>query len=339
MLSVAATSTTAYYESARMAFNEASASATQSMKMGRHTYVIFAENLSSAPYYSLGLYAGLEPGIGADLAAPTIPSADTGLAATPVYRYGGSSSVVHPITDRTDLAAHYAVQRASVTSAAADSTHQHFGARLSHRTSQSFGYHIGYALAQVDFEGNVLDTNFHNVDVGVDLQKSLSASRRTTLRISTGSTIVQSRVPAREQERSTEIRLLGNADLDHYLGRTWAARVSYRRDWQVLDGSPTLYFRDTGTVALSGNISTRTYSGVSASGLLGHRETQVAARRNYALSGSAWLRVAISKKLTVFGQYSHYQHRFAFQELGLRLPTQFERHGMRAGVVMVLSPR
>ena len=332
VFSFAGDSTSAYYALADRMLTDANASARQSMTIGRNAAVSATESFGYAPYQSLGLFPGLDMPTGTDVVAPSSPTFEQGLTLSQVYRYSVSGQLSSPLTNRTTLSVDYQRSTTLAADTTATSRYQEIGARLLHRTSQSFGYHTGYAYAQSGPQ------KLHHLRIGIDGRKVLSRSRRTVFSFGTDSTLV--RRPATSLAPRTEFRLLGNADLDQFIGRTWSARVSYRRDVAMIEGYAAPVFREFVTAGLAGTFNRRTTAGVNGSYVLADLPEQSTDQRDHALIGSAWFQVAIARSLTVFGKYSYYQHGFELQAAQqLNLLPQFTRNSVQAGLVLVLTPR
>ena len=326
-----------YYRVEDQAFTDANAYASQATAIGRHTTVAAAESMSYAPYYSIGLFPGLGTYAGTALSVPTVPTSDNAAKLAPVYRYGAAGQLSHPFTDRTSLTANYSIQLFNAESLV-DSVTQDVGGRLSHTISKSFGVHAGYGFTTATYRGVQGNTGFHNIDVGVDLHKALSLSRRTVFSFSTGSTIVRRDVGSGSSGAQTEFRLLGGADLDQYIGRTWSARVSYVRDWQMLEGSLIPFFSDAISAGIGGNAGRSVTIGLSTSYLIGSMQGAAGGAHDQALSGTGWLQYEIGRALATYIQYGYYLHRFESSGAGLNLPARFDRNAVRVGLTLVLPP-
>ena len=336
-LSFGGGATSSYYRTVGHAYTDANVYASQATAIGRHTTVAAAESVSYAPYYSIGLFPGLGTYAGTELSVPTVPTFDNATKLSPVFRYGAAGQLSHPFTDRTSFTANYSIQLFNAESLVDSVTHD-VGGRLSHTISKSFGVHAGYSFTTATYRGIPGNTGFHNIDVGVDLHKALSLSRRTVFSFSTGSTIVRRDVGSASSGAHTEFRLLGGADLDQYIGRTWSARVSYVRDWQLLEGSLIPFFSDAVSAGIGGNAGRSVTIGLSTSYLIGSMLGAAGGAHDQALSGTAWLQYEIGRALATYVQYGYYLHRFESSGAGLNLPARFDRNAVRVGLTLVLPP-
>ena len=233
----------------------------------------------------------------------------------------------------TRIAADYQRSGTFTSSSAPGTTnlsYQESGVRLLHKSTGSLGYHLGYAYA-----GSGTSV-FHHFRIGLDGRKALTRSRCTVFSFGTDSTLVTR--PTAVGGPAREFRLLGNADLEHYFGRTWITRVSYRRDVTTLAGYAEPIFRDVAGAAVSGTFSRRTTAGATVAYALADVQS-FTGDRDRARTGGAWLQVAVTPRATLFGEYSYYVHQLGMAAVGLALPPRFGRHGAQAGMIYMLSPR
>ena len=330
-LTLTSDSTTMYFATADRTLVDANASAGQRTTVGRHTTIAVNESVGYAPYQSLGLFPGYDMKVAAESAATSAPTFEEALSSKQVYRYSVAGHVTTPISARSTLMVDYQRTGTFTADALANLSYQESGIRLQHQTSQSFGYHLGYAHAE---SGGV---GLHHFRIGLDGRKALSRSRRTVISFGTDSTLVSR--PSGGLAPSREFRLLGNADLDRYFGRTWSARLSYRRDVTTIAGYPQLVFREATGAAVSGLINARTTAGANGAFVLADVGAQTRNPRDRARSGAAWVRVAVARRLAVFAEYSYSLHQLGVTALELGVPPQFGRHSVHIGFMLVAAPR
>jgi hypothetical protein len=121
---------------------------------------------------------------------------------------------------------------ASLDSAQPNQMFHNAGFRFSHMLTAGFGYHLGYGYGQASFQG-VTNTNaFHNIDVGLMMNRALSITRRTKFSFSTGTTINRNGVVGANGSAVSRAdhspNLIGQANLTHNIARSWNARIAYR---------------------------------------------------------------------------------------------------------------
>ena len=102
----------------------------------------------------------------------------------------------------------YDVMRSSGN--AIDLTSYSADGRFTYQLAKGLGAHAGYRYQEGRYTGSLVAPEptpaFHNIDVGIDYNRPLSFSRRTTLSFGTGSTAVQ-------DYSGTHYHLTGNANL------------------------------------------------------------------------------------------------------------------------------
>jgi hypothetical protein len=131
--------------------------------------------------------------------------------------------------------------------------------------------------------------------------------------------------------------VVGDASLNHQIGRTWSARVFYRRGVGVIAGLNAPIFSDAATASVQGSITRRLEWSTVASytnGDLGFVE-QTNTFASY--TGSSRLRYGLSRTLAVYTEYVVYRYQFAnMASLPVGLPPTINRQGIRAGLTLWL---
>jgi len=126
--------------------------------------------------------------------------------------------------------------------------------RFQGSVARDLGFHAGYGYqgGQVgNLPAEYAPAVVHDLDIGVDYNRALSVSRRTTLQFGTGSSIAQS------YQRIWHYRLNGQASLNHEFRRTWTASLSYLRGTQFVHGLNDVVFSDAVNAGLAGQLATR----------------------------------------------------------------------------------
>jgi hypothetical protein len=193
---------------------------------------------------------------------------------------------------------------------------------------------LGYGVRMSDRRSGTGEPRImQTVNAGINYSRALSFSRRTSLRFSTGSAILNSQ---RLEDGSTEsrprVRLIGDASLVREMGRSWTAQLSYARALRARDGFGQLYFTDMGSADLTGLITRRlswtsaatwSRSTLDQAGRNGHRGHSLTSQATYALNST----------FGVFARYVYYKYRFDEDiPLDARLPRQLDRQGLRVGL-------
>jgi hypothetical protein len=323
--------------------------------LGRRTHIRVAQNFAYAPFYHFGLLSntfdggfgyhavgsGLLPseGVGDPLLLDAINLA---LLSQSVYRYATGAGLTRDLTARSSLSMEYHYARSSFGSdepladvVGRNLTRQQGALTYSYRMNQSTIFHAGYGYRLVDYEllGGHGRFGVHDVDLGVDYDRALSLSRSTTISFGTGSAII-----VRDRSQAPELdavfyRLLGRAELNHEMGRTWNANIEYQRGFRFIDGFNEPIFADLVQARLAGSLSTRleSLSWIAySSGALGF------SRRDRAYDtfiATTRLQFALTRHLAAFAQYLFYDYRFHdVLRVPFGLPATLDRQGVQVGM-------
>ena len=242
------------------------------------------------------------------------------------FGYGGGLSYLRQISSRTTFSALYSYGgREPLGDIGRFDRHTAAGS-FSRTLGRGLALQLGYRYSQAQYGSGGRHEN-HIIDAGVNYNRALSFSRRTTLAFTTGTSA--SRV---EPSGSLRYRATGSARLTHEIGRTWTASLSYDRGLRFTESWLEPLFTDSATVGLNGFFSRRVQAH-----LVGRWVRGVGQRgggdgiENY--SASAGLSFAITRYINSGITYSYYLHEFGNS---VSLPPgyahDFERRSIRAYV-------
>jgi hypothetical protein len=210
---------------------------------------------------------------------------------------------------------------------------------LSSRIKKGVSLRLGYGYNHYEF-GYTLSTpptRTQDIEAGVDYSRPLSFSRRTTLRLSTGSAIAEQSEFGREN-RTHRLFLIGNADLTHEMGRTWVAVGAYRRGIDFVAGFREPLLTNTASAGIGGHPTRR----VQLTALSYYSLGQVGLRSDAPPYGSttanARLTVRLTRRVRTVGEYFYDRYHLG---AGIDLPPgfaqAFDRRGARATVAARLA--
>jgi hypothetical protein len=203
-------------------------------------------------------------------------------------------------------------------------------ARLTHDLGRGLNAHAGYGYSDARYRQDDRYVN-HNIDLGVDYNRSLSFSgRRTTLSFGTGTSA--SRSGSVERRGSFRFRATGSAQLSHEIGRTWDASLAYDRGLRFSETWTEPLFTDTVTARVGGLVNRRSQIHVTARALRGNGYSGGGAKSYSAVAG---LTVAITRYVNTGLTYMYYQHQFASElSLAAGFPRSYEGQSIRASVTV-----
>jgi hypothetical protein len=126
---------------------------------------------------------------------------------------------------------------------------------LTHNISKGISLFAGYQEGgQRDAAPGAAKTNQRQprIKAGVDMNKSLSFSRRTKVSFSTGVAGTEER-----ELQQTTYHVVGSARIDREFGQTWVAGLSYNRNLRHIESLGQPLLTDSGTLGIQGSFSKR----------------------------------------------------------------------------------
>jgi hypothetical protein len=242
------------------------------------------------------------------------------------FGYSGGVSFVRQLSRRTTFSSMYSYGgREPLGEIGRFDRHSAAGS-LSRTIGRGLALQLGYRYSQAQYGSDGRHEN-HIIDAGVNYDRALSFSRRTTLSFSTGTSA--SRV---EPSGSLRYRLTGAARLSHEIGRTWVASLSYDRGLRFTESWLEPLFTDSASAGLNGFFNRRVQAHLVGRWVRGvGQQDGGEGIENY--SASAGLSFAISRYVNSGVNYSYYVHEFGSSVV---LPPgyarDFERRSIRAYV-------
>jgi hypothetical protein len=257
--------------------------------------------------------------------------ADEDFPASPEHFFGYSAGLDYSrrLSSRTTFTALYGYAgRDQVTGVGRFDRHT-AGGSINRTFTRDLSLQLGYRYMQASRGAGSDAYVNHLIDAGINYSRSLSFSRRTTLSFSTGTSASRS-----ARNEALRYHAIGSARLNHEIGRTWNAAVSYTRGLQFVETWPEPVFSDAATAGLTGFINRRTQVQLVARGIHGRGRLESAGGRGLESYGAtAGLTVAVTRHINTGVSYTHYSHHMGS---ALSLPpgfvSDFERRSIRAFV-------
>jgi hypothetical protein len=213
-----------YYGSRRSPFvQHHRGSALISFQPWSSTRFLFSHTISFRPFYYL-------PG----LAAPAIDDGTLGgaielddVTGTLYGRHtvnASNGTITQTFSRRVTASASVHYEQSRAPSAVRDFASRGAIAGMSFGIAKGLAFRIGYGVSDSNYGSRGLRPGYlaRTVDVGLNFNRALSLTRKTTLAFNTGTTAVNS-------GGGTYYRLIGGARLDRELGRTWRSGIIYNR--------------------------------------------------------------------------------------------------------------
>lgn len=250
---------------------------------------------------------------------------DYGTVDAGYYTSAAAVGASRNLSSRTTISADYSYQRSDFA-LYPDYQSDTMGARFTRSLNAGLALRVGYSYTRYRYTGTPVPVSGrHGIDTGVDYNRTLSFSRRTSLSFSTGGT-------ATKYEGDTHFTAIGSANLRHEIGRTWTFNAGYNRNISFLEtvsAAPFVY--DAATVTFGGLLD-RHWSFHSAGGValgnLGFGSSRNGFNTYYATTGVSR---ALNRNVSLGVDYSFYRYDF---DQTTMLPTgynsDFSRNTVRA---------
>jgi hypothetical protein len=312
--------------------NSHSGLAELNMALSTHTDLTVSQTVSYSPFHH---FRTLETTGGA-LQTLSVGARDFFLVSRGAYSYISEVGVAHQIDSRTEVATFYSGHFTDFPREPQFNwTTQSVGARASRQVAPNLALVAGYAFTRHLSEDQTIPFDRHDVDLGVDYGQTLNVTRRTTFGFRTGSSMTTRRdQPASLEGPDTYLRLIGAADLNHRMGRTWQAHLGYERGFQYIVGIPEPFASDAVTAAIGGYLTNRLHFEMATSYTQGGLRYSTEGRGYNVYDASALLQYPISQRFALDLNYLYVKY---LPQGGLFLPgipAAFERNAVRVGLSM-----
>jgi len=245
-----------------------------------------------------------EPG-GVPPAEAVAPSLDQAALAQQYLSYQTNAGLYRRMSQRTTFSAGYHFLQGDSAYVHDKFTNQGAYAGLRYSATRNLGFRAGYGYQQGSYLAGTSPIRTHNIDAGVDYNRALSFSRRTTFSFSTGTS-------AMTDGFTTHYQVVGGARLNHEMGRTWNASLSYDRSFQFVQSLLQPVFYDSANAGVGGLINRRLRADIGARASIGSvgLGDHTADNGFDTYEGFASLSFALSRFAELGANYTIYRYRF-----------------------------
>ena len=304
-----------------------SASAAVGASFNDRTRLSASHQVSYQPYTFASLFPqSFDPTL--QLAPVTSPALE--LAANKKQFLQNTSSIAfnRELTRRSSFYAGYNFSQGDTPYNTERYTNQGANAGLRWSLTRNLGLRTGYGYQEARYGLGTRTLRYHNLDIGLDYSRALSFSRRTTLTFGTGTTAVT-------DGQTTQYHATGNAQLNHEIGRTWRATISYDRSFQFVGSLLEPVFYDAASAGVGGLVNRRVRVQTSARASLG--KVGVGSNRVNndfdTYQGTATVAFALSRFFDLGVDYTIYRYRFdSGAVLPIGIPHNIERQSVSAHI-------
>src|SRR5262249_37939686 len=156
-----------------------------------------------------------------------------------------------------------------------------------------------------------------NIDTGVDYRHALSFSRHTTVDFSVGSSLVNlpevgtagSPRGAAVGRESLQYQATGDLGLSHDIGRSWRARIAYKRRISFVEACGDPVLTSALRVSLDGFAWRRVDLRLSGGATIGDAATTQSVRDSlHSYDGAIRVRLGMSSVTALYCEYVYYRY-------------------------------
>jgi hypothetical protein len=283
-----------------------------SAEFARRTRLFVNQSIAYSPAYMYGVF----PELG--LTAGQVVGQGDPLSESQVYIYDTTANITRGISRRGSVEFLSNIRYSDFdesTNIYTDLLSWSVGGRYRQGITRYTQLRLGYIYRKgsYGFVGAARPTVLHDIDVGVDYNRALSLTRRTTFDFGVGSTIVN--YPVGESSNQLQFRVAGAAGLNHQMGRTWQARLAYNHGIGFAEAFAQPIFSDAVTASLTGFFSRRVdftaNTGYSMGDVGVGTGENVPPSEFKAFNALVRVRVALGRPWALYGEYQYFN-----QDLG-----------------------
>jgi hypothetical protein len=244
-------------------------------------------------------------GGGTDVGAVLPPDLDVGTEGDETLSQSTGIRLSHSLSARSSIAGTFTRWRSDYDDDDRTQAYDQGSIRYSHQLAEGLAARLGYAYGtgRSEVETDDVRTEQHLIDAGIDFNRALSLTRRTTLAFGTGTTMTRS-------GDESNFNVTGNVRLNHAIGRSWLTGFSYARDVRVVEGLTDLATTDRFSVDLGGSIGRRAAVNATGSYTRGRVGPEDVANAFEGMNGSAGLSIAATRNVGISVQYGYYRSLF-----------------------------
>ena len=292
---------------------------------GRTTRFTIGQTVRHLPFQQL---VGLPSVLGPDSVADT--SADHALDGVSNTVYGSSVAFQRTLGRDGTLVFDYGLGMTRTGAEASQNVHRG-GAMFTERIGRNLQLQLGYHARsrQPGRDATLVPMLSHDVDAGLAFTRGLSLTRRTNVTFTSGSSIVSS-------DLGRQYVLTGSAALNHMIGRTWNASVTFNRGLDFPDALPQPVISDQVSLALGGYWGRRFSVRARATGGIGNLALEQEGQyRTFGTEVRASL--ILKRRWQWFAEHFYFQHEASGGAIAAGLPAASYRRGIRTGLDMQLA--
>jgi hypothetical protein len=318
MFTVSTGNTLRVYPATGVTTTEHSGYGSMDVQASRRTTLRAAGGVFYTPFHQiLGVPGENDPGVAAGSDASVGTNASTTYsAATSVARQAGRHGL---------LTLDYDGRVTRFTSGEGDTTSHRAAAAYSHEFAQGVAFRFGDGIRVLQ-AGTAERIVTQDIALGIDVNRTLTSTRRTSLSFTTGSSLMQT---------DTGLRFVpaGSATLTHRLGRSWQTAVKFDRGLQVADLVPQPFVANNSSMVMDGFLGRRASVRVRGGYSFGNFDLDGSSSPYESYIAEARAAVALGRHFQVYMEHLYYRYRFPDSlTLPTDVPLRREQYSLRFGL-------
>ena len=250
---------------------------------------------------------------------------DFGASAEHYLAYSGGISGEWQMSRRASFSANYRYGGSVMSENIPRPRSHQGGGGMQYNLGRGLDFNLGYRHTQARYAASEAYVT-HGINAGVNFRRALSFSRRTTLSFRTGT------MAADDPSTGEGLRFhaVGDVALNHEIGRTWKAALTYDRNLRFTENWTTPVFSDAVGISLEGLVNRR-MAFHSRGGASSGRLSAGSGGGFDAYFADAGLTFALGRHAAIGTSYRYHNHEFANAFSGVPgIPSSLERHSVQA---------
>jgi hypothetical protein len=305
----------------------------------RQTGLLFNQSVTYAPSFLFGLFASLAPPTAGDVVPP---APNYAVDNAPRYAYATTGSITHSLTSRAALWMGGSYRYTHVVGDSQgyqDLRSGDAGGRFTYSVDRNVRLRLGYTFKEANYPGaQFAEARYsqHDLEIGVDYSRPLSATRKVTFGLSMGPRLATGALVS--SLSAPTYGMTADASMGYQMTRNWSAQGKYNRGLAYIDGLQAPVYTNALTGTVTGLLSRRTELLLSAASSAGGLQAGVQAPIS-TYTADARLRFALRRTLSTYIEYLYYDYNF---QPGIQLPagvpSGLTRNGIRLGLTLRATP-
>jgi hypothetical protein len=307
-------------------------------RLSPDTSVVFNQGVSHAAALLSGLFTPATSPAAGDVAAS---GSNNSLSAIRSFAYATTASVNRRVGRRSSLlfTSNLQYTLSAPGSGYPDLRSRDAGGVFNYSVTRGVGVRMGYTFRQGEYSGSPRSTE-HNLDLGFNYNKPLSATRKATLAFSVGPTIATAPLTAGTSDLRRQYRVIGDASTTYDMGRTWRLNGNYHRGFGYIEGLQGPVFTSAYAAGAAGFLGRRVDLSMSAAYSTGESAMIGSPSQFTTYTGDVRLRYAVTRTWAAYVEYISCYYEFNRQlTLPTFLPPGLNRNGLRTGFMLRIPVR